>query len=246
MNMMKNYALALACLVFLAESAVHLDAHGIWFAQRAGQLALIYGEGAEDGVTVSKLPGVRAVAAYDVSGAPLATKLIPSDHLLFVDLQQKPAVVTAVLDNGIWTVTPDGGEVNKPKNEVRGARSAGRYYKYAVHLLGTLTKPLVSLPDQTLQLTPVATVLPRRSGDPLTLRALFEGKPLANAEVTVDFVNDPEGTPMRTGADGTVTLKVRNQGMNVISIVHETPVSNSIAFDKVQHRATLSFVLPPR
>ena len=29
-------------------------------------------------------------------------------------------------------------------------------------------------------------------------------------------------------------------------VVHETPVSNSIAFDKVQHRATLSFVLPPR
>lgn len=51
---------------------------------------------------------------------------------------------------------------------------------------------------------------------------------------------------MRTGADGTVTLRVRNQGMNVISIVHETPVANSIAFDKVQHRATLSFVLPPR
>ena len=177
-----------------AVSAIYLDAHGIWFGQRAGQLALIYGEGAEDGVTVSKLPGVRTAAAYDGSGAPLATRLIPSDHLLFVDLQQKPAVVTAVLDNGIWTVTPDGGEVNKPKNEVRGARSAGRYYKYAVHLLGTLKKPLASLPDQTLQLTPVATVLPRRSGDPLTLRALFEGKPLANAEVTVDFVNGSQKT----------------------------------------------------
>jgi nickel transport protein len=243
---MKKNALALACVACVAVSAVSLDAHGIWFAQRAGQLALIYGEGAEDGAIVPKLSGVRAVAAYDAAGAPLTTKLIPSDHLLVVDTQQKPAVVTAVLDNGIWTVTPDGGEVNKPKNEVTGAKSSGHYYKYAVHLLGTLQKPLAALPNQTLQITPVAAVIPRRSGDPLTLRALFEGKPLANAEVTVDFVNDPEGTPMRTGADGTVTIKVRNQGMNVISIVHETPVSNSVAFDKVQHRATLSFVLPPR
>ena len=246
MKIMKNNALAFAGLAFLVVSAIHLDAHGIWFAQRAGQLALIYGEGAEDGVIVSKLPGVRAVAAYDAGGAPLATKLIPSDHLLFVDTQQKPAVVTAVLDNGIWTVTPDGGEVNKPKNEVPGARSAGRYYKYAVHLLARLQKPLAALPDQTLQLAPIAAELPRHSGAPLTLRALFDGKPLANAEVTVDFVNDPEGTPMRTGADGTVTVKVRNKGMNVVSVVHETPVANSIAFDKVQHRATLSFVLPPR
>jgi nickel transport protein len=243
---MKNNALVLTCLAFLTLSAVHLDAHGIWFAQRAGQLALIYGEGAEDGVIVSKLPGIRAVAAYDAAGASLTTKLIPSDHLLFVDTQQKPAVVTAVLDNGIWTVTADGSEVNKPKNEVPGAKSAGRYYKYAVHLLGTLQKPLAALPDQMLQLAPVTAALPRRSGDPLTLRALFEGKPLANAEVTVDFVNDPESAPMRTSADGTVTLKVRNQGMNVISIVHETPVSSSVAFDKVQHRSTLSFVLPPR
>ena len=242
---MKNCALALACLACLAVSVVHLDAHGIWFAQRAGQLALIYGEGAEDGVVVSKLPGIRA-ASYDATGTPLPTALIPSDHLLLVDLQHKPAVVTAVLDNGIWTVTPDGGEVDKAKNEVPGARSAGRYYKYSVHLLDRLQKPLAALPDQTLQLTPVSAELPRRSGDALTLRALFEGKPLANAEVTVDFVNDPEGTTMRTGADGVVTLKVRNQGMNVISVVHETPVSNSIAFDKIQHRATLSFVLPPR
>lgn len=243
---MKNIARAVACIALLVASAIHVDAHGIWFAQRAGQLALIYGEGAEDGAIVSKLPDVRAIAAYDAAGAPLPAKLMPSDHLLLLDTSHKPAVVTAVLDNGIWTVTPDRQEVNKPKNEVPGARSAGRYYKYAVHLLGTLRKPLPALPDQTLQLTPVAAALPRRSGDPLTLRALFEGKPLANAAVTVDFVNDPEGAPMRTGADGTVTVKVRNQGMNVISIVHETAVSNSIAFDKVQHRATLSFVLPPR
>ena len=176
-----------------------VDAHGIWFAQRAGQLALIYGEGAEDGAIVSKLPDVRAIAAYDAAGAPLPAKLMPSDHLLLLDTPRKPAVVTAVLDNGIWTVTRDRQEVNKPKNEMPGARSAGRYYKYAVHLLGTLQKPLPALPDQTLQLTPVAAVLPRRSSDPLTLRALFEDKPLANAAVTVDFVNDPEGAPMRTG-----------------------------------------------
>jgi uncharacterized GH25 family protein len=105
---------------------------------------------------------------------------------------------------------------------------------------------LPPLPGQTLQISPVRADIPRRSGDPLLLRVLFEGKPLANAEVTSDFVNDPEAPTQRTAADGTVTVRIRNQGLNVISAVHETPVSNNVAFDKVQHRATLSFVLPPR
>ena len=237
--------LALSCCL-AAFAAVHVEAHGIWFAQRAGQLALIYGEGAEDGVIVPRLAGVRGVAAYDASGAPVATRLVPSDHLLFVDTQQKPAVITAALDNGIWTVTPDGREINKAKNEVPGAKSSGRYFKYAVHLVGNLNKPLAALSGQTLQLTPVAAHLPRRSGDTVALRALYEGKPLANAEVIVDFVNDPEAATLRTGADGTVTVKIRNQGLNVISVVHETPAQHSIEFDIVQHRSTLSFVLPPK
>lgn len=83
-------------------------------------------------------------------------------------------------------------------------------------------------------------------GDSLTLRTLFQGKPLAGAAVLADFVNDPDATPLRTDKDGTVTLKVRNQGLNVISVVHETPTDKPADTDKVQHRSTLSFVLAPK
>lgn len=35
-------------------------------------------------------------------------------------------------------------------------------------------------------------------------------------------------------------------GLNVISVVHDTPTDNPAETDKVQHRATLSFVVARR
>jgi nickel transport protein len=233
-------------VLILAMTAIHLEAHGIWFAQRSGELAMIYGEGAEDDDIVKRSSSVKSVAAYDDAGAVVATKLMPTDRLLLVDVQHKPAVITAVLDNGIWTVGADNVEVQKAKSEVPNAKESGHYFKYAVHLRGDLKTPLGALPGQTLQLTPVDAVLPKRRGDPIKLRVLYQGKPVAGAAVLADFVNDPDGTPLRTDKTGIVTLKIRNQGLNVVSAVHDAPTDNPAATDKVQHRATLSFVLAPK
>jgi len=231
--------LAVAC------TAINVQAHGIWFAQRSGELAMIYGEGAADDPIVQNASRVRSLIAYDANGATLATKLIPTDRLLLVDTQQKPVVITAVFDNGFWTTTADNREVNKGKSEVPGAKESGHYLKYAVHVRGDLKTPLGALAGQTLQITPVNAVLPTYMGESLRLRALFRGKPLAGAAVLTDFINDPAAKPLRTDADGLVTVKIRNQGLNVISVAHETPTDNPADTDKVGHRATLSFVLAP-
>ena len=235
-----------ALLAVMALAGINVDAHGIWFAQRSGQLAMIYGEGAEDGEIVTRMTGVSGVAAYDATGAVVLTKLIPTDHLLLIDIQQKPVVITGVLDNGIWTVTPDNQEVNKSKSQVPGAKSSGHYLKYAVHLRGNLKAALGPLPGQILQITPVNPALPTRIGESLRLRALFQGRPLGGAEVIADFVNDAEARPLRTDKDGLVTMKVRNYGLNVISVVHETPAPSGEDTDKIQHRSTLSFALASR
>ena len=47
-----------------------------------------------------------------------------------------------------------------------------------------------------------------------------------------------------TSADGKVTIKVRNQGLNVISASYYHEAEDSIELDEISHRATLSFVLP--
>jgi uncharacterized GH25 family protein len=81
-------------------------------------------------------------------------------------------------------------------------------------------------------------------GRTLTVRVLYEGKPVQGASVQPDYVTDPDSEPLKTGADGTVTIKLRNQGLNVIVATFATPPANPVKTSRDEHLATLSFVLP--
>lgn len=227
----------------LAAGTSSTWAHSIWFAQRAGDLALVYGHGAEDLSVIKRLDKITAVGGYDASGQPVAVALKPTDHLAFVNLESKPAVVWATLDNGLWTQTQDGKWVNRGKDETPTARHSGRYLKYSLHLQQLPTGAVPPLPQPGVQLIPIGPRFPQHAGEPLTLRVLLNGKPMAGVPVWADTVNDPDGAPVKTRADGTVRLKVRNQGLNVIKAEFSTAPDDPARADKTEHSATLSFVL---
>lgn len=129
-----------ASLLWAASAAA--QAHGIWFAQRSGDLALIYGEGGDDLDAAKRLPLIKAVAGYDAAGRPVQTALEAAGKLALVDLREQPAIVAAVLDNGIWTKAANGQWFKKPRGEVPGASASGHNFKYAVHLRAPLGRPL--------------------------------------------------------------------------------------------------------
>ncbi|MBI2306273.1 MAG: DUF4198 domain-containing protein [Rhodocyclales bacterium] len=218
-------------------------AHGIWFAQRSGRLALIYGEGAEDVDVFKRLHKITAVGGADAAGRPVAVRLKAVDPMLFVDAEQAPAVVTATMDNGFWSRQPSGQWVAKPRDEVPGATAAGRYLKYATHLAVLPDTEVGPAPGQAFQIVPVGAGFPRQKGQPLTVRVLYDGKPLAGARVWPDAVTDPDAVPLSTGADGTATLAVRNQGLNVVKAEHVSGSDDPARSDKTEHVATLSFML---
>lgn len=226
----------------IATSAAH--AHGIWFAQRATQLALIYGVGADDLDSVKRLPLIDSVSGYDAQWRPVPASLRVAGPLLLVDSDSEPVAISAVLHNGTWSKTADGEWVKKGRDEVPNAKISEKTVKYAVHIVGVLSTPLPPLPTQTLQIVPVEAMLPAMMGQPLKLRVLFQGKPVAGARVLTDWVNDPDGQPVKTAADGSVTIKVRNQGLNVITAIFDGPADEPAKVDKIEHLATLSFVLP--
>ena len=231
---------AIACLMAVPTA----NAHAIWFAQRATQLALIYGLGADDLDSVKRLPMVESVAGYDADWQAIPTKLRVAGPLLLLDSDSQPTVVTAVLFNGIWSKTPEGEWLKKGYDEVPNATTSEKNYKYTVRIVGPLSTPIPPLPGQTLQIVPVAATLPQHMGDPLKLRVLFQGKPVAGARVMSDWVNDPDAKPVKTAVDGTVTLKVRNQGLNVIAAIFNGPSDEPAKAKTMEHLATLSFVLP--
>ncbi len=219
------------------------QAHGIWFAQRSGELALIYGHGGEDLDMIKRYDKVTRISAFDATGGPLKTTLRKTDHLALVDMSAKPAIIAAVLDNGYWTKGPDDKWVNKGKDEVPGAKVSGRYIKYTVFLKEPLSKPLGALPGQVLQILPVGAKLPHHMNDAMTVRVLFNGKPAPGAKVIRDYVTDPDQKPMIAGKDGTVTFRVRNQGLNVVGASFEAPADDPVKATKNGLYATLAFVL---
>ncbi|SFU91350.1 DUF4198 domain-containing protein [Pseudoduganella namucuonensis] len=235
--------IALAASLAGGLAAAPAQAHGIWFAQRATQLAFLYGVGADDLDSLKRLPQVTSVTGYDNAGKPVATGLQPDGRLVLVNLENQPAVVAAVLDNGTWSRTPDGKWHKKGKDEVPTAVLSERTIKYGVHLRAPLAAPLGALPGHTLQLSPVDAALPAMLGQPIKLRVLYQGKPVAGAKILHDFLNDPDGAPVVSGADGIVTLPVRNQGLNVIVAVYESPSDQPTKYSRIEHLASLSFVL---
>ena len=242
---MKNLSVFVAAAVVGVGAVVTIpaEAHGIYFAQRAKQLALIYGVGADDLDTVKRMPLIESVAGFDAEWKPVPTQLRAAGPIVIVDSDEQPTAVAAVLFNGIWSKTPDGEWVKKGRDEMPSSTLSEKNYKYAVHIAGPLTTPLPPLPGQTLQIVPVTTI-PEKMDAPLKLRVLFQGKPVAGAQVLRDFINDPDAKPLKTAQDGTVSIKVRNQGLNVIQAVFTGPSDEPTKADRMEYTATLSFILP--
>lgn len=241
-NLSKLLAASALAAGVVASTAAH--AHGFWFAQRANHLAMVFGVGADDLDVVKRLPKVSSFTAYDEDGKEVESKLAPNGPLVTVNLDSQPAMVAAVMDYGMWSKTPDGKWHNKGYDEVPNAIISEKNWKYGVHLRRELGKGVPMLPTQTLQIIPMKTPLPVKLGQPLKLKVVFQGKPVAGVRILSDFVNDPDAKPLKTAKDGTVTIKVRNQGLNVIGATFDGPPEDPAKTKKCEHFATLSFVLP--
>lgn len=243
MRLLSTRLAAVLAATTLALHALPGQAHGIWFAQRADRLALVYGDGAEDLDAVKRLPKLTSVEGFGRDGAPVPVKLTPEGRLPFVDLTGGPAVLSATMNNGLWSKTPDGRWHGKGKDELPDAAISGRYMKYATHLVSLPQGHVAPVPGQALQIVPVGTKFPLHKGEPLTVRVLFQGRPLAGAKVWPDMVTDPDAEPLVADREGLVTLPVRNQGLNVVKTENESPSVDPGKTLMTHHLATLSFAL---
>ncbi|MDB5448626.1 MAG: nickel transporter substrate-binding protein [Phenylobacterium sp.] len=242
----RTFRLASAAAVLVAMIATSADAHAIWFAQRAKRNALIYGIGADDLDMVKRLNLVTSVKGYDSHMKPVAATLRADGAIAVVDSDSEPALLTATMFNKVWSKPKDGGEwVEGGRDVVPDAQISEKNYKFTVYAPRPLSGPIPALPDQLLQIVPVGRI-PEKMGAPLKLRVLLKGKPLAGAKLLTDFVNDPDAKPLVTGADGTVTIKVRNQGLNVINAVTTVASDEPKRIDRLEYEATFAFVLPHR
>jgi uncharacterized GH25 family protein len=90
---------------------------------------------------------------------------------------------------------------------------------------------------------PVATAIPQKKGEAIKVRAMYQGKPMPGVDIMSDYVNDPDQIPVKTAADGTASVVLPNQGLNVLMAIYVGKTDAPSKYDRMEYRASLSFVL---
>ena len=232
--------LSLAAALALAFPSL-AQAHGIWIAQRTGELAIVYGHGgSDDAYDPAK---VKSVTGRTAAGAEVPVKIARREKNVVITPAEEAVVVIAVFDGGFWAKTKEGKWVNKGRRDVPDAESASHSLKYNTAVLAGTGGPLApqGLP---LEIVPLADPMTLKPGDDLPVQVLKDGKPLAGAGVIPDYVNESHGATMTTDADGKAVVVVRNDGLNVIAVSASEPAPGDDDVDRKGLFATLSFMLP--
>jgi nickel transport protein len=237
--MLRQFLTVSGALALTLLSTTGAWAHGAWVAERWGELGVIYGHGAgDDAYDPARITSVEAVGE---DGNVMAVEIERRESHAVLKPAGEPAAIALEFDNGYWTEDADGKWVNKPKDEVPGARSGGHYIKNSLSLIHP-HDGLPAFPKQALQIVPLDNPVGRKAGDPIRLRVLYEGAPLEGVEVTLDYVNQASLKSAKTDADGEVVVQIRNDGLNVLAVDHGIALDGDPKADTTGYTATLSFV----
>jgi uncharacterized GH25 family protein len=169
------------------------------------------------------------------------------DFLTTAPLAKGSYVVVSGRASQWYTKTAEGPQ-DAPKNQVPGALSCLRSAKYtkAVVNLGGAAEDVSKPVGQTLEIVPLANPASIKAGGDLPVQVLFEGKPLASAEVKgtfAGFTADGKAFAFAAHADkeGKLMVKLWHQGLWLLVAKHEAPFANPAECDKDMHAATLTF-----
>lgn len=233
--MTKLKLVALSAL--LATSIVtQVQAHAIWIAERHDSLAIVYGDLSDQGYDTKYVENLVAKNANLSNGE--ITRNDQEDHVLFT-VGEDVAYASAEYVRGYSTKDKDGKRFNLPKNEVENAVKSGYYVKFASHIASTLNET-PKLQGIKLEILPLENPTKLIPGSALTIQVFFDGKPLSGAKVYGDYVTDHVNT-YTTDSEGKVTIKVRNNGLNVIATKHNLELKDDPKTDKFGYYSTLSF-----
>ena len=98
---------------------------------------------------------------------------------------------------------------------------------------------------QTLEIVPLINPYARGTSTALPVRVLFQGRPLANAQVRIQplYIKDGAVQKIRSDAEGRATFVVPNNGAWLIMVVHARPMTThpTAAFDTIFASMTFGF-----
>jgi nickel transport protein len=238
----KPWRLAIAaCGLSMLLASGAASAHGVWVAQRAGEWALVLGEGALDEAYDPKQ--VHEVKAFTASGGASTVRLLPRERNVVLEPAADAAVLSVAVEDGFWSQGADGKWVSGSRLKVPDARRAGYYMKYGTTLLNPVRMPLQPL-GMDLEIVPLVDPSTLRRGQSLPLRVFSKGQPVAGVAVIADFIGHTAGPRVKTDKAGRATVVVGSSGLNVVAVSLNRPRSDRREADEDGLEATLAFTLP--
>ena len=237
--MKKFLAAALGAAMGLGMYATTVDAHGVFFANRLDQKALVLGEGPLDNAYAPAC--VQRIDAYDVNFEPTTVERVDAGNHVTIVPDDDLGVTATFFDYGYFAKTTDGQVIpTRDYASVENLKAVTYARKYNVHYWNEAVKPggLYNVP---IQIVPAVNPLTLRRGDTLRLRIYKDGQPYANAPVIADVLGDLT-TEMNADANGYITVRVANNGLNVIGVEVGFPTDDPIVTEKIF--SSLSFIIP--
>jgi uncharacterized GH25 family protein len=207
-------------------------AHDFWLERQAGVFLLRYGHhGAEIlPLDASKMRSLTCRKDNGVREDGLRSAVVAPRQL---SLAASCLVVSAFLDGGYYSLTPDG-EKNLPKNKVPDAVKAWRSRQFAKWI--DIQSPVAAQAQgDGFEIVPVTDLGKVKTGDKATFRVLLDGKPVAGAVLAVG--HKPLG---ETDDQGEVRVRIRASDVESVSATFRRAVKSPEADSEV-FEASLTF-----
>ena len=229
----RRLLLGLTLLSLTTTAAAHdlwVEPSGAAYIVRYGHHPQVSHEGARD---IAYAPSiVKSVTCTDAAGNPGTARVGSTAP---VEIAGDCAVLYVLTSSGYWSKTPAGTKDLK-KTEASSPLGSWQSFESVKHISqwgAGAAKPL----GAPLEIVPAANPLTLQDGDKLGLRVLAKGQPVANAMVTYD--GKPRG---ETDADGTMNIRIKHGGLQLIQASTRTPHAGPEA-DEVVHTTALTFAL---
>jgi nickel transport protein len=226
-------------LFLLTLAALPAAGHDLWFERDGRVYVLLQGHrhSAHQGAEIVPYEAANVKSLLCAEGSS-AAKPVAASVTYPARVAADCAAVFAVLASGYWTKTAWETK-NVPKTGISGVVKSWlseESVKRIERWLPALARPV----SEQIEITPLADPLKLVPGDKLAVRVSFAGKPRAGVPVAYD--GDVRGA---TAEDGSVSIRIRRAGMQMLSASLEEPLADGKA-DTVIRTATLVFELPER
>lgn len=220
-------------LIFLC-ACQPVFAHDLWCEPSDSGLTLYYGHLLTDHAGTRQIeyaPGaIKRVDCFTLTGDSAAAHHT-GDYP--VRITTSCAVTCILTSTGYWTKTPYGTK-NIPRREADYPIASWLSYesvKWIDAWSEALAHPLVS----ELDIVPLSDPGSLEPGKKIRLLVAFDGKPLEGA--VVSYAGKPRGI---TGTDGTINIRIKQPGLQIIQTSHSVPLGTAEA-DSTIYTANLNF-----